>query len=124
MSDQIRSMMKERDKMKRKACKSKLDLDWSSYKQLRNSVTRQIELAKRDNDYFNNLLITQAQDASKPRSSIRKVIPKKNKVALQKSLQFCFFFFIKPLRAVWILLIVFTRSLRQWVFVLEAFFSH
>ena len=62
MPDQIRSMMKERDKMKRKACKSKLDLHWTSYKQLRNSVTRQIELAKRDD--FNNLLKTQAQDAS------------------------------------------------------------
>ena len=82
MSDQIRSMMKERDKMKCKACKSKLDVDWTSYKQLRNSVTRQIELAKRD--YFNNLLTTQAQDASKLWSSIRKLIPKKNKVAVQE----------------------------------------
>ena len=82
MSDQIRSMMKERDKMKCKACKSKLDLDWTSYKQLGNSVTRQIELAKRD--YFNNLLTTQAQDASKLWSSIRKLIPNKNKVAVQE----------------------------------------
>ena len=68
--------------MKRKACKSKLDLDWTSYKQLRNSVTREIELAKRD--YFNNLLKTQAQDASKLWSSIRKLIPKKSKVAVQE----------------------------------------
>ena len=80
MSDQIRSMRKERDKMKRKACKSKLDLDWTSYKQLRNSVTREIALAKQD--YFNNLLKTQAQDASKLWSSIRKLIPKKSKVAV------------------------------------------
>lgn len=82
LSDQIRSMMKERDKMKRKACKSKLDLDWTSYKQLRNSVTRQIELAKRD--YFNNLLKAHAQDASKLWSSIRKLIPNKRKVAVQE----------------------------------------
>ena len=84
MSDQIRSMMKERDKKKCKACKSKFDLDWTSYKQLRNSVTRQIELAKRD--YFNNQLKTQAQDASKLWSSIRKLIPKKSKVAVQEIL--------------------------------------
>ena len=68
--------------MKCKACKSKLDLDWTSYKQFHNSVTQQIELAKRD--YLNNLLTTQAQDASKLWSSIRKLITKKNKVAVQE----------------------------------------
>lgn len=65
-----------------KLFKSKFDLDSTSNKQLRQSVTRQIELAK--GDYFNNLLKTQAQDASKLWSSIRKLIPKKNKVALQE----------------------------------------
>ena len=68
--------------MKRKAVKSKLDQDWISYKRLRNTVTRQIELAKRD--YYNDLLTEHVNDASKLWSAIRKLIPKKNKVAVQE----------------------------------------
>ena len=82
MSDKIRLSMKQRDSMKRKAVKSKLDQDWISYKRLRNTVTRQIELAKRG--YYNDLLTEHANDASKLWSAIRKLIPKKNKVAVQE----------------------------------------
>ena len=82
MSDLIRSSIKERNKLKRRAIKSKLDQDWVSYKYQRNAVTRQIELAKRD--YFNDLLTTHAHDASKLWSAIRKLIPKKNKVSVQE----------------------------------------
>ena len=68
--------------MKRKAVKSKLDQDWISYKRLRNTATRQIELAKCD--YYNDLLTEHVNDASKLWSAIRKLIPKKNKVAVQE----------------------------------------
>ena len=109
--------MKERDKMKRKACKSKIDLDWTSYKQLRNSVIRLIELAKQD--YFNNLLKTQAQEASKLWSSIRKLIPKKNEVAVEEiSIDDTSFTGSLDIAN------CFNKFLRQWVFDLEAFFPH
>ena len=68
--------------MKRKAVKSKLDKDWDCCKSLRNKVTRQIELTKRD--YYNTILTENAHDSSRLWSAIRKLIPKKTKATVQE----------------------------------------
>ena len=78
MTDEIRQTMKSRDAMKRKAVKTKSDNVWNAFKRLRNTVTRLIDVAKRE--YFNNLLT----DNTKDTSNIKKLLPNKKKVSLQE----------------------------------------
>ena len=82
MTDEIRQAIKSCDAMKRKADKGKPDNVWTAFKRLRNAVTRLIEVAKRE--YFNSLLTDHTKDTSNIWTTLKKLLPKKKKVALHE----------------------------------------
>ena len=61
LNEHLKSEMRRRDKLLRKARKTQNEIDWSNYKRKRNSVNNQLKSAK--NNYYMDLL---EENASSP----------------------------------------------------------
>ena len=98
LTSHIKALMNERDKKLRKAQKTKKEVDWSTYRNLRNECTRKMRLAR--SNYNRNLL---GENVNQPRKFWKVIknkpdlsIPVENKVKTSnesKANEFCSFFF-------------------------------
>lgn len=75
LTREISSLIRSRNKAKKKAVKSKLDSDWTHFKSLRNKVNRLIEKSKRS--YYSDLIAQNANDSSNLWATIKKILPTK-----------------------------------------------
>ena len=78
INDDILNKIRERDRMKRKAKRTKLDSDWTLYKKSRNSVTAMIRRAKRS--YVSESILNNTGDSTAMWKSLRRIMPKKRNV--------------------------------------------
>ena len=69
ITSKIKNSMRERDHFLTKARSSKSELDWSKYRNLRNTVTREIRKAK--GRYYTNLLEKNLDNPSKRGANFR-----------------------------------------------------
>ena len=76
LTEEIKLNMNNRDKLLRKARKSKNDHDWKSYKRLKNTCTNSIRKAR--NDYHKDLLLEHSQDPKRFWSQIKQIFPCKS----------------------------------------------
>ena len=72
ITSKIKNSMGERDHFPTKARSSKSQLDWSKYRNLRNTVTREIRKAK--GRYYRNLLEENLDNPSKFWKAIKKLV--------------------------------------------------
>lgn len=97
----IRTQMSNRDKILRKARKTKKDSDWLIYKQLKNRCNNMVKHAKRK--YHNNLLSENSRNPAKFWKTIKEIFPtnescsssfssSNNSQKLSKANAFCSFF--------------------------------
>ena len=75
LTKDIKNKMNDRDKMLRKARKSKQEIDWSAYKLCRNRVQAQIKKCK--SQYYKNLLKNSLNSSDKFWKAIKSVFPTK-----------------------------------------------
>ena len=73
ITSKIKNSMRERDYFLTKARSSKSELDWSKYRNLRNTVTREIRKAK--GRYYRNLLEENLDNPSKFWKPVKKLVP-------------------------------------------------
>ena len=69
----MKTLMNSRDKILRKARKSKRECDWSSYRRLRNSCNNKIKQAKQN--YYKNLLLENCKKPQKFWKYIKDIFP-------------------------------------------------
>ena len=73
LTTNIKSHMNERDKVLRKARKTKKDSDWSMYKRLKNRCNNLIKQAK--SKYHNDLLIENKNNPNKFWKTVKSIFP-------------------------------------------------
>ena len=76
LNEHLKSEMRQRDKLLRKARKTQNEIDWSNYKRKRNSVNNQLKSAK--NNYYMDLLEENASSPEKFWKSIKQLFPVQN----------------------------------------------
>ena len=77
INDNILQIIRERNKQKQKAKETNLDADWKLYRKLRNRVTSQIRVAKKN--YISNSIESCKGKSGDVWKSLQYVLPKKNK---------------------------------------------
>ena len=82
MNTDIKSLMQERDKSKKKALKSKDPSDWNNYKHLKNQVTSLIRKSKRK--YINDNIIRNRGNSSELWKLLHTLLPKKRANVLNR----------------------------------------
>lgn len=76
LSPALKTLMNTRDKLQRKARKSKSDLDWSNYKTLRNKCNNKIKRAR--NTYYKHLIRENQNNPAKFWKCIKEIFPANN----------------------------------------------
>ena len=79
ITNDVKSEMNLRDRLLRKARRTNLEADWSSYKRQRNRVTSLVKKCK--NNYHKDLLKESANTPDKFWAAIKKVYPAKSSVS-------------------------------------------
>ena len=77
ITTEIKSLINERDKLKRKAIITKLETDWSKYKRTRNQVNIKLRNAK--TNYYSSKIFNQKSNPKKAWRSINNLLGKRNK---------------------------------------------
>ena len=77
ITTEIKSLINERDKLKRKAIITKLETDWSKYKITRNQVNIKLRNAK--TNYYSSKIFNQKYSPKKAWRSINNLLGKRNK---------------------------------------------
>ena len=77
LSTEVKVTMNNRDKILRKARKTRKEEDWKTYRQLKNRCNNMIKHAKRK--YYDNLFRENSKTPSKFWKTIKKIFPKKEK---------------------------------------------
>ena len=75
LNDTIFDLIKQRDKMKRKAKNTKLDLHWKEYKRLKNKVTFEIRKSKKN--YYSEKL-AQCNDRNQSWKILKSLVPSRS----------------------------------------------
>lgn len=96
LSQEIKELMNKRDKALRKFRKKKSEVDWNTYKRLRNACTTEIRKAR--NNYHQTLLTENKSNPKKFWRTIKSIFPSKKSVSVSyesnktKANSFCSFF--------------------------------
>ena len=77
ITTEIKSLINERDKLKRKTIITKLETDWSKYKRTRNEVNIKLRIAK--TNYYSSRIFNQKSNPKKAWRSINNLLGKRNK---------------------------------------------
>ena len=77
LTSAIKSLMYERDKLKRKAVIRSLETDWKNYKQMRNKVNKELKEAKVS--YYSNKIANQKQNPKAAWKTINQILGRKKK---------------------------------------------
>ena len=77
ITTEIKGLINERDKLKRKAIITKLETDWSKYKRTRNQVNIKLRNAK--TNYYSSKIFNQKYNPKKAWRSINNLLGKRNK---------------------------------------------
>ena len=85
LTSNIKTLMNERDKLKRKAIITGLETDWKSYKQLRNKVNKELREAK--TNYYSNKIASQKANPKEAWKTINQILGRKNKPTIINELQ-------------------------------------
>ena len=85
LTSAIKTLINERDKLKRKAIIMGLETDWKSYKQMRNKINKELREAKVN--YYSSKIANQKQNPKEAWKTINQILGRKNKPTIINELK-------------------------------------